>query len=60
LEEADESAFWLEILQESKLSVGTRALELLDEANQLCAILAASRITAAENLRRNGESPGRI
>jgi hypothetical protein len=60
LEEADESAFWLEILEESRLSGGTQSLELLDEANQLCAILAASRITATENLRRNGESPGRI
>jgi four helix bundle protein len=59
LEEADESAFWLEIVGESKLSGGTRVRELLDEANQLCAILAASRITAAENLRRGGESPGR-
>jgi len=60
LEEADESAFWLEIVDESKLSRGTRACELLDEANQLCAILAASRITAAENLRRLRESPSRI
>jgi four helix bundle protein len=60
LEEADESAFWLEIMHESNLAGGTRACELLDEANQLCAILAASRITAAENLRRFGESPGRI
>jgi four helix bundle protein len=58
LEEADESAFWLEIVGESRLSAGPRALELLDEANQLCAILAASRITAAENLRRNGENRG--
>ena len=60
LEEADESAFWLEIVDESKLSVGTRALELQDEASQLCAILAASRITAVKNLRRSGESLGRI
>jgi four helix bundle protein len=60
LEEADESRFWLEIIDESKLSGGTRARELLDEANQLCAILAASRITAAENLRRSGENPRRI
>jgi four helix bundle protein len=48
LEEADESAFWLEIVAECKLSGGNRVFELLEEANQLSAILAASRITAAE------------
>ena len=51
LEEADESAFWLEIIAESNLSTDPRVLGLLGEADQLCAILAASRITAAENLR---------
>src|SRR3989442_1477895 len=45
LEEADESAFWLEIIAESSLSTDPRVLVLLGEADQLCAILAASRIT---------------
>jgi hypothetical protein len=51
LEEADESAFWLEVVTESGLSKQPQALALLEEANQLTAIFAASRITA--NRRSN-------
>jgi four helix bundle protein len=50
LEEADESAFWLEVVTESGLSKWPQALALLDEANQLTAIFAASRITAHRRL----------
>ena len=46
LEEADESAFWLEIVTEGGISKQPRALALLEEANQLTAIFAASSITA--------------
>jgi four helix bundle protein len=46
LEEADESAFWLEVLTEGGISNEQLALQLLDEANQLTAIFAASTITA--------------
>ena len=46
LEEADESALWLEILTEDNLSKGPQAVVLLNEANQLTAIFAASSITA--------------
>jgi four helix bundle protein len=46
LEEADESAFWMEIVTEAGLSKQSQALRLLDEANQLTAIFAASSITA--------------
>jgi four helix bundle protein len=46
LEEADESAFWLEIVTEGGISIERRAIDLLDEANQLTAIFAASSITA--------------
>jgi four helix bundle protein len=62
LEEADESAFWLEIIAEGGLLVDGRILELLDEANQLCAILTASSITATEALNRRqtiGNQPSR-
>jgi four helix bundle protein len=52
LEEADASAFWLEIIVEGKLSAARRAIELLDEANQLSAILAQSSITAGQALGR--------
>jgi four helix bundle protein len=46
LEEADESAFWLEVITEAGMVKARRAFELLDEADQLSAILAASSITA--------------
>jgi four helix bundle protein len=46
LEEADEAAFWMEIVTEGGLSRQTQAIVLLDEANQLTAIFAASSITA--------------
>ena len=52
LEEADESAFWLEILTESGLAGGNSANALLDEADQLSAIFAQSSITARESLKR--------
>jgi four helix bundle protein len=51
LEEADESAFWLEVVTESGLSNQPLALALLEEANQLTAIFAASRITAHRRSR---------
>jgi len=50
LEEADESAFWFEILVEQKVTLNRqRAMALLDEANQLTAILAATRISASRS-----------
>jgi len=59
LEEADECGFWLEILADGKLSAGATLPELLDEANQLCAILTASSITATEAERRGDPDPHR-
>lgn len=52
LEEADEAAFWLEVITEAKIVVTPRPFELLDEANQICAILTASSITATDAQRR--------
>ena len=49
LEEADESAFWLEILIESEIAPTVKARRLLDEADQLTAIFAQSTLTATEN-----------
>jgi four helix bundle protein len=57
LEEADESAFWLEVIAEGGLSSGKRVSELLNEANQLCAIFSASATTAAEAERRGDPDP---
>ena len=44
-EEADESALWMELLTESGLIRQPRVANLLDEANQLTAIIVASRKT---------------
>ena len=53
LEEADESAFWFEILVEQPSAINRpRALALLEEANQLTAILAATRISASRSRER--------
>lgn len=42
-EEADESALWMELLIESGIVLQRRLSGLLDEANQLTAIMVASR-----------------
>ena len=55
LEEADESAFWLELIDErrySPQSSATLTKHLRAEADELSAILAASSITARESLAR--------
>ena len=51
LEEADESLYWLEILDEMKI-VKTNLLKLLtDESNELVAIFVTSINTAKKNVR---------
>jgi four helix bundle protein len=42
IEEADETVLWLELLAESGIVKPSRLGELLDEANQLLAVFAAS------------------
>jgi len=42
-EEADETAFWLELIIDSALLTETRTRPLLSEAGELVAIMAASR-----------------
>jgi len=57
-EEADESAFWMELIVEGKL-LGQRLVQpLLNEANELAKIMASSRKSASESLKRkaNGKS----
>jgi four helix bundle protein len=46
VEEADETVFWLEILQQSGLIPAARLQELSREANELLAIFAASQRTS--------------
>jgi hypothetical protein len=49
LEEADESAFWLEFIIDEKLLKENMVKPLLKEANELTAIFASSRKTAIKN-----------
>lgn len=46
LEEADESAFWMEFIIEEKLLSAQRVASLYDEAQELTRIFAASRKTS--------------
>jgi four helix bundle protein len=48
-EEADESAYWLEMLVEAKVLRPDSATGLLAEADELTAIMATSRKTAKQN-----------
>ncbi|NLF38691.1 four helix bundle protein [bacterium] len=45
-EEADESAYWLEMIIEASLLEKRKVSDLLKEAEELTRIMAASRITA--------------
>jgi four helix bundle protein len=47
-EEADESAFWMELIIESGLAEKKRVEPLLKEANELVAIIVASRRSATK------------
>ena len=51
-EEADESAFWMELIVEAKLLRKTRVEALLQEAEELVAIMAASRKSASRGRKR--------
>src|SRR5882762_1838480 len=57
-EEADESAFWMELIIESKQLGQPLVRPLLDEANELAKIMASSRKSASESLKlkANGKS----
>ena len=51
LEEADETLLWLELIHEAKLLPGKRIAPLLLEANELVAIMVASRKSSVSNLK---------
>jgi four helix bundle protein len=51
LEEADETLLWLELISEANLLPSKRVDPLLAEANELVAIMAASRRSASSNLQ---------
>ena len=56
LEESDESAYWMELIIESKVIPENRVIGLLREANELTAIFAATHKTTKANARRNSKS----
>ena len=51
VEECDETIFWLELLVDLEIVPPLRVQPLLDEANELLAILAASQITAKQRAK---------
>src|SRR5712671_6114031 len=57
-EEADESAFWMELIIEGKLLRQGLVQPLLDEANEIAKMMASSRKSASESLKpkTNGKS----
>ena len=52
-EEADETALWIELIIADALLSKKKVQSLLDEANELVAIMAASYISAQKNAVRN-------
>ena len=52
-EEADESAFWIELIIKAKILREELVTPLLKEAQELSAIMAKSRISAARSLQRS-------
>lgn len=48
IEEADESCFWLELIIEGDFLPAVKVASLLEEANELTAIMTTSRKTAEE------------
>jgi four helix bundle protein len=59
IEEADETAFWLEVLVEAAIVKPASARKLWKEADELTRIFVTSRETARRNRRekRRGQSP---
>jgi len=49
IEEADETAFWLELIIDSQIMKPERIEPMLNEANELVKIFVASRQTAKKN-----------
>src|SRR5260370_42653757 len=58
-EEADETVLWLELIIEDKLLPEKKIAPLLQEANELTAIMAASYISASRS-KRDGNSRSAI
>jgi four helix bundle protein len=57
-EEADESAFWMELIVEGELLKQQAVESLLAEANELTKIMASSRISASRSLKEGKSIKG--
>ena len=55
-EEADESAFWLELIIETELLSARKVEPLLAEAGEIVAMMASSKKTAAKSQIANRKS----
>ena len=55
-EEADETAFWLELIIETELVPATKVKPLLTEASEIVAIMASSKKTVAKSQIANRKS----
>jgi four helix bundle protein len=55
-EEADESAYWMEMIIEAELIKPSLVKPLLAEANEIVAIITSSRISAARKPIKNQKS----
>jgi four helix bundle protein len=55
-EEADETAFWLELIIETELLGAAKVKPLLNEASEIVAIMASSKKTAAKSQIENRKS----
>ena len=53
IREADETAYWLELLSESEVVKSSRVIAIRDECNQLVAILTAIAKRAKQGLRKS-------
>jgi four helix bundle protein len=59
-EEADESAYWLELIIEGDLLKASQVEPLLAEANELARIMARSRISASTSQQRKSNQQSAI
>ncbi len=59
-EEADESAYWMELIVEGELLKQEQVDPLLNEANELAKIMASSRISASATLTHSTKSQSAI
>ena len=54
-EEADESALWIELMSESRVMSHVKVEKLLDEANQITAMMVASRKSLGKSINQKSK-----